>query len=226
MNQEQWNNASDLYSAFIDELQVKKGSTDSVFPRILKIIGKVKNKKIFDYGCGEGRLSRILYDLGSNVCAFDISESMIKKARDKNNSRNILYTSNSNSSDIFRNNYYDFVLGFMVLITIKRNNLSQTIDKIYRVLRKGGKAIFVNTNTDTLGHRFEDFYSEIKEENRKEGNPYKTSILASEGTLEVVDYYYSSTFLRELYLQSGFEIIHEETIEDQFLLQIVMKQLR
>lgn len=223
MSREQWNKASDLYSAFIDELQVKKGSTDSVFPRILKLIGEVKNKRILDYGCGEGRLSRVLYNLGSNVCAFDISESMIKKARDKNNNRNIIYTSNSNSLDVFRNSYYDFVILFMVLITINENNLGQVIDRIYRILKKKGKAIFVNTNTDTLGHRFEGFYSEIEEENRKEGNPYKTFILTSKGILEVVDYYYSVTFLRELYLQFGFEIIHEEIIEDQFLLQIVMK---
>lgn len=220
----QWNNASNLYSTFIDELQVKKGPTDNIFPRILELFGEVKNKKILDYGCGEGRLSRILYDLGSDICAFDTSESMIEEAKNRDNNREINYTSNSNFTDVLRNDYYDFVLAFMVFITMKKKDLTQAIDKIQTVLKKGGKAAFVNTDTDTLGRRFEDFYSEIKEEDRKEGSPYKTFILTSEGTLEVVDYYYSSTFLGELYLQFGFEIVHEEMIEDQFLLQIVTKK--
>jgi len=222
-NKKQWENYAELYSYFIDELEDKKGNTDNVFPRIIDMIGPVQKRKVLDYGCGEGRLARILYDLGADVYAFDISKNMIKKGKEKNENRKIIYSSDINSKVIFRENFYDFIFCFMVLITIKKGDLGCTLEKIYNVLKINGKAIFVNTNPETIGYKFENFFSEIEKKSRKDGCPYKTFFRTSKGTFDIIDYYYSSIFLRELYKKSGFTVIHEETIDEQFLLHIVEK---
>lgn len=223
-NQKQWDSHSDLYSYFINELTEKKGNTDNILPKVLKLIGNIDNKKLLDYGCGEGRLSRVLYDLGAIVYAYDISMNMIKISKKKNNKRKIIYTSDFNSKNVFKKDFYDFVLCFMVLIAIKKDEIDKNLEMIYSVLEKDGHAIFINTNPKAIGHEFKDFFSEIKEENKKDGYPYKTYFRTSKGTFEIVDYYYSNNYLKDLYQKSGFKVIHEKIIEEQFLLHIVKKE--
>ena len=37
------------------------------YKNVLKLMGEVRGKKILDYGCGVGKFSRVLKDLGADV---------------------------------------------------------------------------------------------------------------------------------------------------------------
>jgi SAM-dependent methyltransferase len=51
-------------------------------PAHLALLGDVQGKRILDAGCGEGRFARMLAERGAKVTAFDLSEGMIRNARE------------------------------------------------------------------------------------------------------------------------------------------------
>ncbi len=54
-------------------------------PTILSMMPKVKDKKILDLGCGDGRIDEVLVKSGAKqIYGIDISNNMIKLARDRN----------------------------------------------------------------------------------------------------------------------------------------------
>ena len=54
-------------------------------PRVLESVGTVDGLDILDLGCGEGYLSRALYERGAaSVMGLDISEQMVRAANEQN----------------------------------------------------------------------------------------------------------------------------------------------
>jgi SAM-dependent methyltransferase len=190
-----------------------------VFPRILEVLGDVSRKKILDFGCGQGRFSRAFNDRGAAVTGYDSSGKELHIASNLNDGREIVYS--SERSALKRDNY-DVVLCFMVLLCNKKNEVRHIVKEIYDVTKGRGKCIFVNTNTDTLGRRFKDFYS-IVPDDMKEGVEYRTIIPTSKGDICVTDHYYSRDYLRAMFATHGFEVETEEIIADQFVLHVARK---
>jgi SAM-dependent methyltransferase len=52
-------------------------------PAMLNILGDIKGKDIICIGCGSGEEANLLYERGANVVGFDISEELIKIAKQK-----------------------------------------------------------------------------------------------------------------------------------------------
>ncbi|MBH1940914.1 class I SAM-dependent methyltransferase [Mobilitalea sibirica] len=42
------------------------------------------NGKVCDLGCGPGHITRFIKDQGIDVCGIDISDGMLRKAKEKN----------------------------------------------------------------------------------------------------------------------------------------------
>lgn len=53
----QWEKHTDAYSQIMDE-DMEQTSLKYVIPRIIELCGEIENKKLLDYGCGEGIFSR------------------------------------------------------------------------------------------------------------------------------------------------------------------------
>src|SRR3990167_9283383 len=53
-------------------------------PATLELLGDVKGKKILDFGCGTGIYAKLLTKKGAIVKGFDISEEMLKIAKQEN----------------------------------------------------------------------------------------------------------------------------------------------
>jgi SAM-dependent methyltransferase len=215
----QWGKKAELYQAYFEDND-NRVSSKKVFPGILKIIGDVSNKKILDFGCGQGRFSRVFHDMGAHVYAYDNAQQEIEIACSLNNGRDIKYSFNN---EIFMNQCdYDLVWCFMALLCNPHEDVLDIIKKIYNCLKTNGFACFVNTNTETLGFRFQDFYS-IPPDNLMNGSPYKTIIPTSKGEIEVTDYYYSPEHLRDVFLSNNFEIVNETVFSKQFIFHLLQK---
>ncbi len=219
LNRNQWDKIADKYQAYFDD-NPNRVSSHVVFPNILNGIGDVKGLKILDFGCGQGRFSRLLNDKGTIVTAYDESIEELKKALDKNDGRKIIYIS---KKPLLKKEYYDIVFCFMVLICNDLEKLHKLLDDVYSFTKNGGRCIFVNTNTETLGKKFKDFYSKRDSRILKEGDVYSTIIPTSKGRIIVRDHYYSKKFLTELFKFHGFTPSFEEIIADQFVFQVVQK---
>lgn len=93
---------------------------------------------ILEIGCGTGKNTAFLVQIGTSVHALDFSEGMIEKARAKIRAENVRFS----LADLTQpwpcdDGAYDLIVGNLVLEHIE--NLPFVFSEAFRVLAKGGK---------------------------------------------------------------------------------------
>jgi SAM-dependent methyltransferase len=108
----------------------------------LEALGDLRGKKLLDLGCGAGETSVYLALQGAEVHACDIAEEFLKVAErlaEKHGTK--IHTLRSDSAKLpFADGTFDLVFGNGVLHHV---DLEPTSKELARVLKKGGKAVFV-----------------------------------------------------------------------------------
>ena len=112
-------------------------------------LGKVEGKRVLEFGCGLGEDTLAFGMQGAHLLTFDLSESMVRDVaalvREKGLNHIIALHRMSGEALAFSDESIDLVYGRSVLHHL---NIPIARDEIYRVLRKGGKAVFL----EPLGH--------------------------------------------------------------------------
>ena len=108
----------------------------------LQEMGDLRDKKMLDLGCGAGETSVYFALQGAKVWACDVSEEFLKVARSVAGLHGVeLRLIQMDAARMpFRKDFFDFVFGNGVL---HHADLLPAGREIQRVLKKGGKAIFV-----------------------------------------------------------------------------------
>lgn len=189
--------------------------TDSLF--LLEYIKK--NEKLLDLGCGNGRLYKMLKKLSIDYIGIDISEELIKKAKENNPEVNFIVGS---ALDLpFKNEIFDKVISIAVLHHIPSYKLRiKFMEEGYRVLKKDGCMILTVWNlwSNKLA-RAKYFWSIIKKVlfNKNDigdiFHPWKDS----DGKVMVQRYIHLFTMneLRKLAMTVGFKIDSYGTTYDK-----------
>ena len=110
-------------------------------PATLKLLGNVKNKKILDFGCGSGILSKLLTKKGAKIKGFDISKEMLDIAKKENPKLDLKLGSGYN---IPFKEKFDIVVASLVVHYLKDWN--KMFKEVSKVLKKGGYFIFSTGN--------------------------------------------------------------------------------
>jgi ubiquinone/menaquinone biosynthesis C-methylase UbiE len=107
-------------------------------------LGNMKNKKTLDYGCGVGELAIKLLRKEAIVFSFDISYKRLSLAKYNTNKAEpdkTVFLSKMNGERLgYKDNSFDIVIGRGILHHLNLNDVSK---EIYRVLKPGGKALFI-----------------------------------------------------------------------------------
>ena len=174
-------------------------------PATLKLVGNVKGKKILDFGCGTGIYAKLLTKKGAKVKGFDISNEMLKIAKEENPKLDL---KTGSGYKIPFSEKFDVVLAPLVVHYLKDWN--KMLKEVKRVLKKGGYFVFSTGNPvyDSRERKkigktevkvFGDYFGEGKKyvfwlDNK--GNKMKMT-------------YYSKTYetIINLLLDNGFEIV-------------------
>lgn len=120
--------------------------TDSVAKtcsEIIDFLPSVEGKDLLEYGCGSGYTAALLAKSGANVTAFDISEQSVYVTRmraELNKLDNLGGVVAVGESLPWDDNTFDVIFGRAVLHHL---DVSEGGPELYRVLKPGGKALFI-----------------------------------------------------------------------------------
>lgn len=99
---------------------------------------------VLDFGCGAGRISIYLAEMGYHVTAVDISEELLNIASKETEKKglNINYRLVDGLTLPFRDNEFDALIAFKVLCYIPTRDLRhQYLQELYRILKSGGTCL-------------------------------------------------------------------------------------
>jgi len=113
---------------------------------ILKEILKNKtSKKLMDFACGTGRITKYLEEMGFNdITCVDASNEMLKEAKKKLKKAKF-YTIDITSNELnkkFKENSFDITTSFRFFLNAENHLRKHAFVKLNKVLKKGGIFIF------------------------------------------------------------------------------------
>lgn len=178
-------------------------------PATLELLGNVKNKKILDFGCGTGILTKILKNKGAEIKGFDISPVMLNIAKSENPNLDLRLGSGYN---IPFNKKFDIIVASLVLSHI--NNWEKIFKQIKRVLKRGGYFIFsienpvsditIKTgNKNPLIRKFQDYFKERKIYSTWKNILYKEEVKR----IRMPKFHKTYETIIKIIVKNGFEII-------------------
>jgi len=136
-------NAWNRFSKEYDKAVGDKGNVyHSIYtvPVLLKLLGNLKGKKVLDLACGQGYFSELMEKMGAKVVGVDYSSELIKIASNRG-LKTKFHVGSSSDMKFLKNKSFDIVLCNFALHDIK--DLPGTMKEVSRVLKKGGKFIWV-----------------------------------------------------------------------------------
>lgn len=102
---------------------------------LVDILDLNKDEIVLDLGCGDGTLAKEIEKSGAKVVGIDLSENMVKKAKENGIEAYVMSATNLEFSD----NYFDKVFSNAVLHWVK--DLDKNAKEINRVLKNNGKFV-------------------------------------------------------------------------------------
>ncbi len=121
-----------------------KGSA-MVFQKRKEMLGDLNDLYVLNIGCGFGATSIEALEEGARVCSIDISEKSLQYLDNRvqelgYENRHESYVMDAEHTT-FADNTFDVVMGNSILHHLQ--NFNQSIDEVLRVLKPGGKAVFL-----------------------------------------------------------------------------------
>ncbi|MGZ9413443.1 class I SAM-dependent methyltransferase [Mycoplasma sp. 480] len=180
-----------------------------------------KELKILDLGCGVGRTTFALYELGyQNIVAIDISQNMIEKAKEINLSKkyNIEFKVEDASRLSFKDNSFDYVLfsfnGWPGIPSEKSR--INALKEVFRVLKEKGIFIFSCHDREEVEYLeyYKNFIEECKNEFRFE--KYGDFIFKNEDKICDFLHLYSKNELKTILENQNFEILDIISRDEHF----------
>ncbi len=111
---------------------------------MLDALGDVSDRRIIDIGCGEGRFSRLLTNLGAEVTGLDLTEGLIDSARELAVGDETYLVGNAEDLSGIEDESFDIAVSYIVLVDLL--DYRRSIRAAYRVLRPGGRFIVCNVH--------------------------------------------------------------------------------
>ena len=115
-----------------------------VFEYVLPKMGTLEGKKVLELGTGTGGTAALLAKRGASVIGIDLLPFRLAEAQARATEHNIVEAVDLVLMDAmhlaFPDNTFDFIISKSVLVFTEH---AQTAQECYRVLKPGGKAIFI-----------------------------------------------------------------------------------
>ncbi|OYD14982.1 hypothetical protein CH333_06855 [candidate division WOR-3 bacterium JGI_Cruoil_03_44_89] len=140
-------NIGELEREFFDELAKSiqmvefSKTTDSYIRCAFRALGNLREKRVLDVGCGDGKNTYMMAARAGSVFGIDISMGMLKRADTLREGRKNLFILEMDSENMgFREEAFDLIFGGYILHHL---DIPPGLSEVYRVLKKGGMGVFI-----------------------------------------------------------------------------------
>lgn len=173
-------------------------------PKIL--LKYIKGKNALDYGCGTGRSTRFLKNLGFNVVGIDINKKMIKEAK-KSDSKGRYFVIESGNLTLFKNNTFDLILSAFTFDSIfSKEEMVKISVEMKRILKENGIIITITSSPELYFHNWASFVSNFPEnKNAKSGDKVKITVRGT--NLIVFDCLWTDDDYKKIFKRSGLKVV-------------------
>ncbi len=137
-----FNEFADLWDAKTGNAGVTSNQNNQ--KAIINLLGKTKNKTIYEIATGNGFMARKIAATGANVFASDVSENMITIAQTQYHAQNIIYSVRE-GTDFRGIPKLDAVLINQGIFYIK--DISELCNQVKKHLKPGGYFVFTVTHS-------------------------------------------------------------------------------
>ncbi|MBU0518853.1 class I SAM-dependent methyltransferase [bacterium] len=169
----------------------------------------VNGNRALDFGCGAGRSTRFLKQLGFETIGIDVASDMIQKAEANDPSGQYQLIESGDFSPL-EDGSFDLVLSAFTFDNISDTDQKlKTFREIFRVLKPEGFLLNLVSSLEIYLHEWVSFSTKDFPENRfaKSGDPVKIIITDIDDKRPVIDTVFDDAAYRDLYERSGFRII-------------------
>jgi SAM-dependent methyltransferase len=164
-----------------------------------------------DFGCGTGRSTRFLRQLGFEVTGVDIADDMIRKARDVDPSGDYRLLPGDDLSPLPRGGY-DLVLSAFTFDNIPgRENKIRIFRSLRELLRDGGKLVHIVSTPEIYIHEWASFSTKDFPENRqcRSGDTVKIIVLDHADRRPVEDIVWTDESYRDVFAAAGLAAVQK-----------------
>jgi 2-polyprenyl-3-methyl-5-hydroxy-6-metoxy-1,4-benzoquinol methylase len=119
------------------------------------LIEQLESGTVLDFGCGDGWLSMRLAKKGHEMYGIDISRVLVDKAtkwaHEQGLAEKAHFEEMAGENLRFPENFFDAIIGSAIL---HHTELQMSLEGLYRVLKQGGKGLFIEPMNQNLLLRF------------------------------------------------------------------------
>lgn len=173
------------------------------------ILEHVKGRRALDFGCGTGRSTRFLKKIGFSVVGVDISEDMIRKARQLDSGGDYRLIRDGDFSQLM-NRAYDLVLSAFTFDNIPTMKKKVTNFRgLGSLLNSEGRIVNVVSSPEIYVHEWASFSTKDFPENKHAKSGDKVRIIQTdiEDKRPVVDIIWTDESYLEVFEKAGLELI-------------------
>lgn len=169
----------------------------------------VKGSRALDFGCGTGRSTRFLQSLGFRTIGVDVSEEMMKLAREKDPEGEYIRIEDGNLSQL-EPDVFDLVLSAFTFDNIPgMERKVKRFGELGRLLKSDGKIINLVSSPDIYVNEWASFSTRLWPENRlaRCGDKVRIIITDTEDPRPVEDVLWPDEDYRRVYTGAGLELM-------------------
>ena len=176
-------------------------------PAILR--EQVRGRKSLDFGCGAGRSTRFLRELGFEVTGVDVAEDMIRKARELDPSGDYRLIPGDDLSTLLHGTY-DLVLAAFTFDNIAgRENKVRILRDLGRLLNREGRLLQIVSRPEIYTHEWASFSTKAFPENQwaKSGDKVRIIVTDHADRRPVEDVLWRDEAYLEVFEEAGLRLL-------------------
>ena len=195
-------------AAIYKQSKISDGTNLLAYRDIPSILEKyVRGKRAIDYGCGTGRSTRFLEELGYEVVGVDISQEMLKQALSIDCQTHYFLIKNAEIPVL--DDSCDLIFACLVVCTIPtKEELIALYKEVYRCLKKNGIFVVVTASDDFYTGNWLTYNVDYQQNKNLKSGDQSKFYLKNLG-IELTNYYWTDQDYREISEISSLKIVEK-----------------